>query len=65
MNILFIKYFFVGFMVSEIHRESRHCPYSVTFLLNSNLKNWIITSIITNGKIIDIYSVVQFSMYSL
>ena len=33
MNILLIKHFFVGFMVSEIPRVSvfRHCPYSVTF----------------------------------
>ena len=33
MNILFIKHFFVGFMVSEILRVSvfGHCPYSVTF----------------------------------
>ena len=33
MNILFIKHFFVGFMVSEIPRMSifGHCPYSVTF----------------------------------
>ena len=32
MNILFIKHFFVGFMVSEIPRVSvfGHCPYSVT-----------------------------------
>ena len=33
INILFIKLFFVGFMVSEIPRVSvfGHCPYSVTF----------------------------------
>ena len=33
MNVLFIKHFFVGFMVSEIPRVSvfGHCPYSVTF----------------------------------
>ena len=33
MNMLFIKYFFVGFMVSEIPRVSvfGYCPYSVTF----------------------------------
>ena len=33
MNILFIKHFFVGFMVPEIPRVSvfGHCPYSVTF----------------------------------
>ena len=33
MNILFIKHFFIGFMVSEIPRVSVfwHCPYSVTF----------------------------------
>ena len=33
MNILFIKHFFVGFMVSEIPRVSvfGHCTYSVTF----------------------------------
>ena len=32
MNILFIKHFFVGFMVSEIPRVSvfGHCPSSVT-----------------------------------
>ena len=37
MNILFIKYFFVGFMVSEIPRVSvfGHCPYSVTFPYSS------------------------------
>ena len=33
MNILFIKHFFVGFMVSEIPRVSvfGHYPYSVIF----------------------------------
>ena len=33
MNILFIQFFFVGFMVSEIPLVSvfGHCPYSVTF----------------------------------
>ena len=33
MNILLIKHFFIGFMVSEIPRVSvfGHCPYSVTF----------------------------------
>ena len=33
MNILFIKHFFVGFMVYEIPRVSvfGHCPYSVIF----------------------------------
>ena len=33
MNMLFIKHFVVGFMVSEIPRVSLfgHCPYSVTF----------------------------------
>ena len=33
MNILFIKHFFVGFMVSEIPRVTivGYCPYSVTF----------------------------------
>ena len=33
MNILFIKHFCVGFMVSEILRVSvfGHCPYSGTF----------------------------------
>ena len=33
MNILFIKHFFVGFIVSEIPRVSVFglCPYSVTF----------------------------------
>ena len=34
MNILFIKHFFVGFMVSEIPGVSvfGHFPFSVTFL---------------------------------
>ena len=34
MNILFITYFFVGCMVTEIPRVSvvGQCPYSVTFL---------------------------------
>ena len=33
MNMIFIKHYFVGFMVSEIPRESvfGYCPYSVTF----------------------------------
>ena len=32
MNILFITYFFIGFMDPEIPRVSDgHCPYSVTF----------------------------------
>ena len=33
MNILLIKHFCVGFMVSEIPRVSvfGYCPYSVTF----------------------------------
>ena len=33
MNMLFIKHFFVGFMIYEIQRVSvfGHCPYSVTF----------------------------------
>ena len=33
MNILLIKHFFVGFMVSEIPRVSifGYCPYSVNF----------------------------------
>ena len=30
MNILFITYFFVGFMVSEIPRVSVHCTYTGT-----------------------------------
>ena len=32
MNIVFIKHFCVGIMVSEIYRVSvfGHCPYSVT-----------------------------------
>ena len=36
MTMLFIKHFFVGFMVSEIARVSvfGHCPYSVTFPCN-------------------------------
>ena len=35
MNILFIKYFFIGFMVYEVPSVSifGHCPYSVTFPL--------------------------------
>ena len=45
MNILFIKHFFVGFMVSEIPRMSvfGHCPYSVilpySILYNLTLAN--------------------------
>ena len=33
MNIVFVKHFFVGCMVSEVPRVSvfGHCPYSVTF----------------------------------
>ena len=33
MNILFIKHFFIVFIVSEIPRVSvfGHCPYSITF----------------------------------
>ena len=33
MNILFIKHFVVGFVLSEIPRVTvfGHCPYSVTF----------------------------------
>ena len=33
MNVLFIKHFCVGFIVSDIRRMSvfGHCPYSVTF----------------------------------
>ena len=33
MNILLMKHFVVGFMVSEIPRVSvfGHCPYSITF----------------------------------
>ena len=33
MNILFIKHFFLGFIVYEIPRVSvfGHCPYLVTF----------------------------------
>ena len=36
MNVLFIKHFFVEFMVSKIPRVSvlRHCPNSVTFPYN-------------------------------
>ena len=39
MNMLFIKHFLEGFMVSEIPRVSifGHCPYSVTFSYISNL----------------------------
>ena len=41
MNILLIKHFFVGFMVSEISRVSvfGHCPYSVTFSYIYSMKN--------------------------
>ena len=36
MNILFIKHFFVDFMICEIQRMSvfGHYPYSVTFSYN-------------------------------
>ena len=48
MNILYIKHFFVGFMVSEIQRVSvfGHCPYSVTFpyVLIVYLAYWFSTS---------------------
>ena len=39
MNILLIKIFFVGFMVSEIPRVSvfGHCPYSVTSPISNKL----------------------------
>ena len=41
MNILFIKPFFVGFMVSEILRVSvfGYCPYSVTFPYTTHINN--------------------------
>ena len=47
MNMLFIKHFCVGFMVSEIPIVSvfEHCPYSVTFrirLLSPSLCTFII-----------------------
>ena len=50
MNILYIKHFFVGFMVSEILRVSvfGHCPYSVTFPYTYNdyiVQQTIITEI--------------------
>ena len=47
MNILLIKHFFVGFMVSEIPRVSDvfgHCPYSVTFPYQPVLGNEIINT---------------------
>ena len=42
MNILFIKHFFVGCMVSEIPRVSvfGYCPYSVTFPYNDLKKSY-------------------------
>ena len=52
MNILFIKHFFVGFMVSEISRVSvfGHCPYSVTFpyIFTNYIKIYFRTSNIPN-----------------
>ena len=46
MNILLIKHFFVGFMVSEIPRVSvfGHCPYSVTFPYIYNMLLYIIVT---------------------
>ena len=40
MNVLSIKHFFVGFMVTEILRVSvfGQCPYSVTFPYILNIK---------------------------
>ena len=37
MNILLLKHFIVGFMVSQIPRVSvfEHCPYSVTCLYSA------------------------------
>ena len=46
MNMLFIKLFFVGFMVSEIPIVSvfGHCPYSVTFpYLPRTIRDYILS----------------------
>ena len=52
MNILFIKHFFVGFMVSEIQKVSvfGYCPYSVTFPYKEMLKGDVIHTIHINVK---------------
>ena len=41
MNILFIKHFFVGFIVSEIHMVSvfGHFPYAVTFPYQNHISS--------------------------
>ena len=51
MNILLIKHFFVGFMVSEIPRVSvfGHCPYSVTFPYNYLYYDYFRGSVIGEG----------------
>ena len=55
MNILFIKHFVVGFMVSEIPRVSvfGHCQYSVTFpyIHNTNCYNTELYKLIRLYKI--------------
>ena len=61
MNILFIKHFFVGFMVSGISRVSvfGHYPYSVTFpytrivdkLIDTITNTFLIVIINTNTNI--------------
>ena len=39
MNMLFIKHFFIGFIVYEIPRVSYgHCPYSVTLPYTNHFK---------------------------
>ena len=55
MNILFIKHFCVGFMVSEIPRVSvfGHCPYSVTFPYSSILlESYSIIVPSSNGSVV-------------
>ena len=44
MNILLIKHFFIGFIVSEIPRVSvfGHCPYSVTFPYINDIISYIV-----------------------
>ena len=56
MNILFIKDFFVGFMISEIPRVSvfGHCPYSANFHyfdnINSIYFNFVLIFVYFNNK---------------
>ena len=42
MNILFITIFFVGFIVSEIHRVSvfGYFPILISILVNNDLSNY-------------------------